>query len=425
MRSFGADHGFQSELWVKRAAREHDRRIAAGNAPRIRSHRVPLYAILLLVATSYSCSNGGGSSNPERTGEPVRWAYQQPENTGDGWVTASLTDVGMDLQPITDLINRLHDNQDHLVHSIVIAVDGQLVFEEYFAGRTHPTFGETPIVFDRETTHGLSSVTKSFTATLLGRAITEGYVVNENQAIFDYLPDYSDLNIGQKSDVTLRHLVSMSGGLQWDEWSYPLTDLRNDLIAWYRHQGDLNRFVLERPIVADPGTVFVYNGGLTNVLGEIIGRATGQRLDRYSAPLFARLGIVDFSWYFIRPEYVYASGDLSMRPRDMAKLGQLYLQRGVWQGEQILSDAWVEASASPAFILESGFNGHTGYGYGWWQKSSAYGDGVFAAAGWGDQAIIVVPQFDMVVVFTGGSYWDAPLLTSHDMMLTYILPAAR
>jgi len=340
-------------------------------------------------------------------------------------LTASLTDVGMDLEPITDLINRLHDNPDHLVHSIVIAVHGQLVFEEYFAGRTHPTFGETPIVFNRETTHGLSSVTKSFTATLLGCAVAEGYIANENQAIFDYLPDYADLSSGQKSDITLKHLVTMSAGLQWDEWSYPLTDPRNDLTAWFNHQGDLNRFVLERPIVADPGTAFVYNGGLTNVLGEIVGRATGQRLDRYSASLFTRLGIADFSWHLIRPDYVYASGDLSLRPRDMAKLGQLYLQRGVWQGEQILSDEWVDASASPAFALERGFDGHTGYGYGWWQKSSAYGDDAYAASGWGDQAIIVIPQFDMVVVFTGGSYWDEPLLTSHEMMLTYILPAAR
>ncbi len=392
---------------------------------RVRPYRVRLYAVLLLAATCYSCSSGGASSNPGSPGQPARWAYQQPENTGDGWVTASLTDVGMDLEPVADLMNRLHDNPGHLVHSIVIAVDGQLVFEEYFAGRTHPTFGDEPIVFDRETTHGLSSVTKSFTAALLGRAITEGYIANENQAIFNYLPDYSDLNIGQKSDITIEHLVTMSAGLQWDELTYPLTDLRNDLLAWYRHGGDLNRFVLERPIVADPGTEFVYSGGLTNVLGEIIGSATGQCLDRYSEPLFARLGITNSSWYFVRPEYVYASGDLSMRPRDMAKLGQLYLQRGVWQGEQILSDAWVEASASPAFVVEDGFDGHTGYGYGWWQKSSAYGDGVFAAAGWGDQAIIVVPQFNMVVVFTGGSYWDEPLLTSHDMMLTYILPAAR
>jgi len=189
--------------------------------------------------------------------------------------------------------------------------------------------------------------------------------------------------------------------------------------------GDLNRFVLERPLVTDPGTAFVYSGGLTNVLGEIIGRATGQRLDRYSTSLFAPLGIADFSWYFIRPDYVYASGDLSVRPRDMAKLGQLYLEGGVWQGEQILSDAWVEASASPAFVLERGFDGHTGYGYGWWQKSSAYGVGAFAASGWGDQAIIVVAELDMVVVFTGGSYWVEPLLTSHEMMLTYILPATR
>lgn len=331
----------------------------------------------------------------------------------------------MDLDPLAELMNQLREHPNHLVHSIVIVVGGQLVFEEYFSGRTHPTFGEVPIVFDRETPHCLSSVTKSVTATLLGRAIAEGFITDENEAIFGYLPDYADLDTGQKSDITLKHLVTMSAGLLWDEWTYEIGDPRNDLTAWFNHDGDLTRFVLARPVVADPGTAFVYNGGLTNVLGQIIGRATGQRLDRYSEPLFARLGIADFSWYFMRSDFVYASGDISLRPRDMAKLGQLYLQGGVWEGEQILPASWVEASASPVFSLDNGFYGHTGYSYGWWPKSQQYGNGAYAASGWGDQAIIVVPDYDMVVVFTGGSYWRGPPLTSHDMMVRYILPAAR
>ena len=203
----------------------------------------------------------------------------------------------MDLDPLAELMNRLRGHPNHRVHSIVIVVGGQLVFEEYFAGLTHPTFGEVPTVFDRETKHCLSSVTKSITATLLGRAIGEGFITSENEGIFGFLPDYADLNTGQKSDITLKHLVTMSAGLRWDEWTFPIGDPRNDLTAWFNYGGDLVRFVLERPVVADPGAVFVY-----------------------------------------------ASGDLSLRPRDMAKLGQLYLQGGVWEGEQILPAAWVNSS---------------------------------------------------------------------------------
>ena len=390
----------------------------------MRSRPAIVVSILLNTALAITACGGGGGS-PSAVTSPDPWVYQQPEHVDDGWVTASITDVGMDLDPFARLMNRLRGHNNHRVHSIVIVVGGQLVFEEYFAGLTHPTFGEVPIVFDRETKHCLSSVTKSITATLLGRAIGEGFITSENEEIFGFLPDYADLNTGQKGDITLKHLVTMSAGLQWDEWTFPIGDPRNDLTVWFNHGGDLVRFVLERPVVADPGSVFVYNGGVTNVLGEIIGRATGQRLDRYSEPLFTRLGITDFSWYFMRPEFVYASGDISMRPRDMAKLGQLYLQGGVWQGEQLLPATWVEASASPTFILESGFYGHTGYSYGWWPKSPQYGNDAYAASGWGDQAIIIAPDYDMVVVFTGGSYWEAPLLTSHEMMVNYILPAAR
>ena len=386
-------------------------------------HRTPLWAILPL--TAVCCSEGAVTSGGQPPEPPAPWVYQQPEQVDDGWVTASLADVGMNVTPLAQLMDRLRASPGHLVHSILIVMGGQLVFEEYFPGRTHPTYGQRATVFGRDSLHCLSSVTKSVTATLLGLAIAEGSIASEDEPIFDFLPDYADLNTGQKSAITLKHLVTMSAGLQWDEWTYPIGDPRNDLTAWFNHPGDLVRFVLERPVVADPGTVFVYNGGITNVLGEIIGHATGERLDRFSEHLFAPLGITEYTWYFLRPDFVYASGDISLRPRDMAKLGQLYLQGGVWEGERVLPAEWVEASATPHFTLQDGFYGHTGYGYGWWPKSEQYGEGAYAASGWGDQVILMVPDHDMVVVFTGGSYWAAPLLTSHEIVLGYILPSIR
>jgi CubicO group peptidase (beta-lactamase class C family) len=217
----------------------------------------------------------------------------------------------------------------------------------------------------------------------------------------------------------------MSAGLQWDEWTYPLSDPRNDLTMWFRSTGDLVRVVLERPMVADPGTLFTYNGGLTNVLGEAIRRASGQRLDGFSATsLFAPLGISDFSWYLIRPDFVYASGDVSLRPRDLAKIGRLYLQGGLWNGARVLSPEWVAASAAPLFIMQP-WPGCAGYSYGWWPRTEIYGAGAYAAEGWGGQALIVMPELDAVVVFTGGSYWTPPLLSVHQMMEGYVLPALR
>jgi CubicO group peptidase (beta-lactamase class C family) len=350
------------------------------------------------------------------------WVYQQPERTGDGWQTTSLTNAGLDERRLALMMEILQQNPGHLVHGIVIAVDGALAFEEYFPGRTHPAFGEVPVQFTRERKHGLSSVTKSVTSTMLGIAIDHGFISSIDASVFDFFPEHADLSVGRKGDITLKHLVTMSAGLEWDESTYPYADSRNDLARWYRFPGDLVRFVLELPMVADPGTQFLYNSSLPNVLGEVIRRATGMRLDQFADEyLFAPLGITDYLWHFVRPDFVYASGDISLRLRDMARLGQLYLQDGMWNGERVLSSAWVQASASPAFTI-AGWWGHVGYGYGWWPKSSEYGASAFAAAGWGDQAIIVMPEYDMVAVFTGGAYWRDALMSSHDMTVGFVLP---
>lgn len=393
------------------------RSVRAGCEPVRSQLRRKLLPRGLLVVSLCSCS----PLDPE--GE---WIYQPPEQIGDGWETASLADVGIDPIPIADLVTTLKNSPGHLVHSIVIAVNGRLVLEVYFDGFTHPTYGEKPISYGRETSHCLSSVAKSVTATLLGIAIDRGFITGVNDGVFDFFPELGDLNVGRKSEITLEHLVTMSSGLEWDEWTRPIGDPRNDLMKWLAHDGDLVRFVLERSLVADPGVVFRYNGGLTNVLGEAIRRASGLALDRFSEVyLFDPLGISEFSWIHVRPDFVYASGDISLLPRDMAKLGQLYLQGGIWRGEQLLPRSWIDASASAHLAFESQWQGRAGYSYGWWELSEAYGEGAFEASGWGDQAVIVVPEFDMVAVFTGGSYWEDPLMTSHEMMLGYVLPAVR
>ncbi|MGD2154419.1 MAG: serine hydrolase [Gemmatimonadales bacterium] len=370
-----------------------------------------------------ACSNG---DEPTNYNPPPGYVYTVPEQVDDGWQTASLADVGMDQSRLENLMNRLRVNSGHLVHGIAIAVDGQLVFEEYFSGFTHPTYGELPVTYTRERKHCLSSVAKSVTATLLGIAIGEGLIAGVDEKVFDYFPELADLNVGQKGELELEHLATMSAGLQWDESTYPIGDPRNDLMRWLSHSGDLVRFVLERPLVADPGTLFNYSGGLTNVLGEAVSRAGDLRLDHFSRDyLFTPLGITDFSWWVLRPDFVYASGDVSLRLRDMLKLGQLYLQGGVWEGEQIVPAEWVEASATPYFRFSSPWHGHRGYSYGWWPMTSDYGAGAFGASGWGEQAIIVLPEFDMVAAFTGGSYWESPLLTYDQMMRQYVLPAIR
>jgi CubicO group peptidase (beta-lactamase class C family) len=382
---------------------------------------------LALAVLLPGCGGSGAATEP---GSPsaTAWVYRPPEAVGDGWETASLDSLGLDPAPLTRLMNELQGHPGHLVHGLLIVRHERLAFEEYFPGRTHPTFGEEPIAFDRDTRHCLSSVTKSVTATLLGRAIELGDIESVDETVFTFFLDLQDLNVGDKGTLNLEHLVTMTAGLQWDEQSRSLRDPVNDLTAWLdlarNNTEDPVRAVLQRPLVAIPGTLFNYSGGLTNVLGKAIQNATGQRLDDFSREqLFAPLSIDDVWWWVLREDLVYASGDIALRPRDLARLGLLYLDGGRWNGHTLVSGEWIEGSAMVHSPLEESGSGVVGYSHGWWVLGGEYGRGAYAALGWGGQGLFVLPELDLVVVFTGGSYWQPALLTPHEMMTGYILPS--
>ena len=374
-----------------------------------------------------------GASGEDAVRVQTNWVCRPPVVTADGWETASLEEVDLDPEPLADLMNSLRDNPGHLVHGVVVARHGLLVFEQYFDGLSHPTWGETPVSFDRDTPHVLSSVTKSFTAALFGIAIDHRFISSVDEKVFDFFPELAELNTGQKQDITLEHLVTMSSGLEWDESASTLRT-GNDLTRLIAQAGSPHRnlvgFVLGKDLVADPGSVFLYSGGLTNVLGNVIQRATGQRLDEFANDyLFHPLGITDAWWWLLRPDFVYASGDLALLPRDMARFGQLFLQQGRWNDEQLVSEEWVTQSAAPRFEFSETHwaltYGHRGYSHGWWPNLDRYGEGAFAASGWGGQTIVVLPEHDMVVAITGGSYWETPFLNYDQIMTNYILRALR
>ena len=176
-------------------------------------------------------------------------------------------------------------------------------------------------------------------------------------------------------------------------------------------------------LVSEPGTDWYYNGGNTNLLGEVIREATGLRIDDFAAEhLFAPLGITDYEWDHINADVIHASGNLHLRPRDMAKLGYLYLNGGVWRGERIVSEAWI-AGSTRKHVSHSATNG---YGYQWWLETyrvDSTSIDSYYAAGWGGQRIVVFPSLDMVVVLTGGNYvGNEP---TDEIITRYILPAVH
>jgi len=367
-------------------------------------------------------------ASPVQDGLPNAWEYRVPPVTGDGWETASLADAGLSEAPFVRLMTDLHEIGDHDVHSLVVVKGGRLVFEEYFSGAKWSLAGYTgEYGFDRDDTHNLASVTKSITTTLVGIAIDQGAIESVDQHVFDFFPEHADLlqEDPRKADLTLRHLLTMESGIRWaDLETYPYSDPRNDLVQMF-NSADPIGFILSRDLYAAPGADFEYCNANTNLLGEIVGRATGERLDDYSRDhLFEPLGISEYEWQMISGDVVFASGDLRLRPRDMAKVGELFLRKGVWEGTQVVSRRWVEDATARRAIPDGPHAWADGYGFGWWHWDipvEGVTHAVYMASGWGGQWIFVIPGKDMVFVTTAGNYERDSPMDAYRMLADYLL----
>jgi CubicO group peptidase (beta-lactamase class C family) len=386
---------------------------------------IPLLLTICILGSVFSC---GQSKKPTEPSSGYR--YQVPAQTDDGWETASLASVGMAERPLVDLMDRLDETEGHNIHSLVIVKDGKLVFEEYFPGEKFNLAeytGETG--FDRDDTHNLCSVTKSFTSALIGIAVDQGLIQSVDEKVFDFFPEHSDLltDAPLKRDLTIEHLLTMRSGIEWDDETYPYSDPRNDMHQLFTSSNPI-RYILSKDIVVTPGTVFDYSNCNSNLLGEIVRKASLERLDLFCENyLFSKLGITHYEWQMLPNDVVFASGDLRLRPRDMAKFGCLFLNGGTWEGEQVISREWIDISTRKHIQLNSGPGDmwEDGYGYHWWywEDISGVDYQAYMAQGWGGQWIIVSPQMNTVVVSTGGNYYTGTIIPTQAILVNYILPA--
>ncbi len=356
------------------------------------------------------------------------YIYNIPGQTNDGWETASLASVGMDEIPIVDLMNELNEIGEHKIHSLLIVKDGTLVFEEYFQGdkfKLAQYTGETG--FDRNDTHTLCSATKSFTSALIGIAIDNDFIQSVDQKVFDFFPEYSDIlaNAPEKRDISLKHLLTMTSGLDYDDQTYSYYDPRNDMYLMYESEDPI-RFLLSKELVTAPGMAYKYNNNNTIILGEIIHKATGQRLDTFSENyLFDKLGITNFEWQIMPAGVVLASGELRLCSRDMAKFGLLFLNNGLWNSERIISQEWIDISTFKHIYPDNNWGDLDGYGYQWWlwESISTVNFSAYAASGWGGQWIIVSPGLHTVIVLTGGNYYTEEAISIQSILVNYLIPS--
>ena len=338
--------------------------------------------------------------------------------------TAEPRDVGLDPEVLERMAVRIRSSSEINIHSVLVVKNGKLVFEEYFSGEDEDWGSRLGTVdFDRETLHDLRSVSKSITSALVGIAIAERRVPGVEANAFDLFPAYTDQLSPDKKSLTLHHILSMSAGFDWFE-PPDYTNPGNDEIRMI-NSPDPVAFTLGRSLRNRPGEHFQYNGGLPTLLGYLLEEAYDMRGDEIvRRKLFVPLGIDRFDFRKNASGLLaYASG-LRLTPRDMAKIGLLYLNKGRWQGKQIIPEDWVEATFEP--YLESSFT--PGYGYQWWiMRFESPGESMWVptALGNGGQRIFVVRPLDMVVVVTAGHYNESEVpLSGGDILIEYVLPAA-
>lgn len=342
------------------------------------------------------------------------YEYQIPEQVDNGWRTSTLDAEGVDSDKINEMMGKILDGEIENIHGIVVIKNGKLVFEEYFDG------------FDRETKHRIFSASKSVTSILVGITIDRGMVRGVDTRIYEFFPEYEGTKwIDRKYDINLKQVLTMTAGLDWNDWQYPGYD-RRDSTNQMTRSGDWMEFVFNRDSMQPAGSQFAYNNGLTILLGGIIKNTSGQNPIRFAEKnLFARLGISDYSWDKGGGGIVNTAWGLSMKLRDMAKIGYLFLHKGQWNGRRIVSEDWVNESVK-VHVNQDVFLG-TGYGYQWWcGKSKINGQVVetFYAAGHGGQYIFVCPALDCVAVVT--SKWIGNSLGEFRpqmLLVNYILPA--
>ncbi|MBW7969375.1 serine hydrolase [Bradyrhizobium sp. BR 10289] len=390
-----------------------------------RSSRFTILGASLVLALLVSATHlRAESMSPGQT----KQACGTPAGIDDGWEIASPDSVGMDGAQLCTIAARLAQRAT-AVHSVVVVRRGKLVFEQYFPGYDQP-WGQPDgrYEFDATTKHDMRSASKSVTSLLVGIAIDRKLIAGVDEPVLKFFPDFAAVKQPGWDAITLRHLLTMSSGFKWDE-ARAWTDPDNDEPHLVTEPDPLG-YVLSRPIAAPPDTLWTYNGGGTELLGNIIARASKQSLEVFAREvLFQPLGISDIEWKAYKNSKIAAAAGLRLRPRDAAKIGQLVLNRGRWNGQQIVPADWIAQSIAPRFQAVGYFGGTLFYGYQWWMGRSLAGGKEIkwvGAFGWGGQRIFIVPDLDLVMMTTAAQYGQPKEgLAAIDILSNILIPSVR
>lgn len=376
---------------------------------------------------------------------------QRVDNTGSGrtkwptqgWAKDKPASLGLDEKLLAAFDADLANGKYSIVDSFVVIRCGREVYERkyphdygqiygkeakmrgplnahltgpynYFDPAWHPYYHGTDL-------HTMQSVSKTVTSVILGSAITRGdFKSSLDTPVLKYFDGAKVKNVDdRKRRMTLRNVLTMSTGLDWNE-NVPYNDPRSDS-SLMEATDDWVQYVIDKPMAQEPGRVFNYSSGATELLAYIFQKETGQDIEAYGEEyLFKALGIEHY-WKRTPMGVVDTEGGLYLRDADLAKIGYVYLHDGMWNGERIVSENWVKQSLKPlidAFRYGESFK----YGFKWWllpeTDAQRY---VWMARGFGGQRLMVFPEKDLIVVFTGWDILGTPVANRE--LVSRILPA--
>lgn len=273
------------------------------------------------------------------------------------------------------------------VKSCLVLKEGTLLYQYYKSNK------------NRDNLQRINSCTKSFISILVGIAVEQGLIPSLDLTMEHYFPEIvNNQSDPRKKEITINHLLTMSVGLDWPEfgeWNYMPPMFTHDVV----------KFVMDRELIDEPGARMNYNSGCSHVLSAILTKATGMKTSAFAEQvLFKPLGIEDYIWFEDGRGISYGSDGLRLHPYNLAKIGQLYLQNGMWKGKQVVSSEWVSASTEPRFLTYEHI-GH--YASHWWvakldreNSDFSINNRMFFAMGRNGQFIIVIPSQQMVITFT-------------------------
>lgn len=323
-------------------------------------------------------------------------------NSGFAWPRTSATQAGLDTARLSAMVRHIEQDLPNM-NALVVVRGGRLAFEWYYGGR------------DGFATYDTRSVTKSWVSAFVGIALYQGWITSLDQRVIEFFPEVlDDPDVDPRiSDVTLRHLMTMSAGIEEEQSNrFPLGST------------DFVEHLLGTPLLFDPGSRFQYDGAQPHILSGLITRVRGTNLAEIANQhLFPDMNITHGAWHQDADGVSNGGTGLHMGALDLAKLGELFLRDGVWNGTRYLPPGFAEATAGTvSFPLPGEF---ADYAHLWW-TTDQYGPRMWIAAGYRGQFVIVIPSLDMVVVIQSESYdLRGEVEGPFHLLLDFVLPAVK